>query len=60
MITIIRYALELIIILMLLKVSFSLVVVVVFGFVRAIPSLVLTVLALLILDKFIDDNEEEE
>lgn len=57
---IIRCALELIIILMLLRVSLDLVIVVVIGFVKAIPSLVLTVLALLILDKFIDDNEEEE
>lgn len=53
---IICFALQLVIILVLLKVSFSLVIVVVMGFIKALPALALAMLALLILDKFMDEE----
>lgn len=60
MIKFITYALQLVIILILLKVCFNLVVMVMVGFIKAIPTLVLAVLALVLLDKIFDNEEEEE
>lgn len=58
MVKFIGIALQLVIILILLKICFDLTIVAVIGFVKALPALALTMLALLLLDKLIDDEEE--
>lgn len=55
----IGFALELVIILILLKICFNLAIVAVIGFIKALPALALAMLALLLLGKLIDDEEEE-
>ena len=58
MVKFIGIALQLVIILILLKICFDLTIVAVTGFVKALPALALTMLALLLLGKLIDDEEE--
>lgn len=58
MVKFIGIALQLVIILILLKICFDLTIVAVIGFVKALPALALTMLALLLLGKLIDDEEE--
>mgnify|MGYP007043729425 CR=1 FL=1 len=60
MVKFINLALQLVIILILLKICFDLSIVAVMGLIKALPALVLTTLALLLLGKLIDDDEEEE
>lgn len=59
MVKFIGIALQLVIILILLKICFDLTIVAVIGFVKALPALALTMLALLLLGKLIDEEEEE-
>ena len=58
MVKFIGIALQLVIILILLKICFDLTIVAVIGFVKALPALALTMLALLLLGKLIDDEEQ--
>ena len=58
MVKFIGIALQLVIILILLKICFDLTIVAVIGFVKALPALALTMLALLLLGKLIDDEDE--
>ena len=58
MVKFIGIALQLVIILILLKICFDLSIVAVMGLIKALPALALTMLALLLLGKLIDDEEE--
>ena len=58
MVKFIGIALQLVIILILLKICFDLTIVAVIGFVKALPALAPTMLPLLLLGKLIDDEEE--